>query len=672
MCVVPPEFEGQYHRFLEGRGAVVSSLVLYLKGKRLIGSDSGAWAAFLISRIYTVKGRLLLASSYLRLSCSLFLIGDSKKIPLGLWINRAVILKMRGKYREAIGLLRRIFRLSLEKGEIYVSAKAALNLALILARSSDFREAQTYLEYASLNYSILGRSDEIARVELARSFVESRRGSRPETIDRLQDQLSHKKESALTRESLFSRLLLAEILLKEGEYDKAKIFLEEIKYESEALNRFRPIKIRWLILKTRLEEAVGKQINADYFKKTLKSECRLNGIFDPEAEPENRTHGHNQMTLKTGRNRNLPFAGKDSCSVAEESVSARESIRVKNKDDLFANPEFISNDMGMNLILEEIKRFSPFPFPILLAGESGTGKEVIARLIHHWSNRSGSPFLPVNTAAVPPDLFEAQLFGHKKGSFTGAVSDRAGLIDSAGRGTIFLDEIGELTTQLQAKLLRLLENGEYIRVGDSRVRMNEARIIAATNKDLSLLAERGQFRKDFYYRMAAFAVQIPPLRERSSDLALLSEYFLEDLSERFNLGPFYLSNMLEMLFISYSWPGNVRELKNELTSAAIRRKSGKLRVCDLSTRFISRIIGSIRSDGRDACNGEEPLKGKDMFSICPPAPETFGLRMRAIEKKELLSALSTAGGNKTKAAMMLGLKRTTFIYRLKRSGLDLD
>ena len=672
MCRVPPEFERQYHRFLEGRGAIASSLVLRLRGKRHIESDSGAWAALLLSRIYIVKGRLSLASSYLRLSRDLFLLGDSKKIPLGLWINRAVILKMQGKYRETTGLLRRVFRLSLEKGEIYVSAKAALNLSLILARSSDLKEAEIYLEYASLNYSILGCREEMGRVELARSFVESRKGRRSEAIDRLQDQLSLKKEVVLTRERICGCLLLSEILLKEGKYDKAEIFLEEIKYNREVMDRFRPLKIRWLILKSRLEEARGKQRTANHFKKTVKLESTLNGIVDPESEPENKMPDNDRIIVKSGRNRHHPFSGRDAFSVAEETASVQSLIRVERKHDSFSNSEFISNDTGMNLILEEIKRFSPFPFPILLSGESGTGKDVVARLIHSWSSRGDFPFIPVNTAAMPPDLFEAQLFGHKKGAFTGAVSDRRGLIDAAGRGTIFLDEIGELSTQLQAKLLRLLENGEYIRVGDSRVKMNEARIIAATNKDLTVLAERGQFRSDFYYRMTAFTVRLPPLRERSGDLKLLSEYFLEDLSERFDLGPFNMSDMLKRMFSSYYWPGNVRELKNELTSAAIRRKRGKLRVCDLSSRLISKIIESTRSDKQGTWNVEQSLNGKDMFTLHSPVPDTLELRMRAIEKKELLSALNIAGGNKTRAAMMLGLKRTTFIYRLKRFGLDLE
>jgi DNA-binding NtrC family response regulator len=312
------------------------------------------------------------------------------------------------------------------------------------------------------------------------------------------------------------------------------------------------------------------------------------------------------------------------------------------------SPAFITADPAMKGLLDEIRRISPFPVPVLITGESGTGKEVVARLIHRWSGRARSPFIPVNASTLRGDLFESFLFGHVKGAFTGAVRDQSGLAAAADRGTLFLDEIGEADPGAQARLLRFLDSGEYMPVGESVARRSGARVIAATNRDLPAEIELGSFRDDLYYRLSAVVFRIPPLRERKADIMPLSSHFISRLVSEYSIGPLTVSPAAQLALESFDWPGNVRQLQNEVVAAALRKCSGRLEMTDLPAGIVSGLLDPTPGD-------QTGLDGK----------------LRRFEREEILGALRRAGSNHSRAASILGLKRTTLLYRMRRHGIVL-
>lgn len=311
-------------------------------------------------------------------------------------------------------------------------------------------------------------------------------------------------------------------------------------------------------------------------------------------------------------------------------------------------PVFITSDPAMRDLLDDIRRISPFPVPVLITGESGTGKEVVARLIHEWSGRGKEPFVPVNASSLRGDLFESSLFGHAKGAFTGAVNRQAGLAAAAGNGSLLLDEIGEADIDAQARLLRFLDTGEYLPVGETLARRSNARVMAATNRDLPAEISRGAFREDLYYRLSAVVFRIPPLRERRIDIVPLAEHFTARIISDYGLGPLTISPQAQRVLESFDWPGNVRQLRNEIVSAVLRKGSGRLEITDLPGKLVSDFLD-------------------------PPPDPSAGLdgKLRIFERDEILGALRRAGSNCSRAADILGLKRTTLLYRMRRHGIAL-
>ncbi|HVS95079.1 MAG TPA: sigma-54 dependent transcriptional regulator [Puia sp.] len=222
----------------------------------------------------------------------------------------------------------------------------------------------------------------------------------------------------------------------------------------------------------------------------------------------------------------------------------------------------IGNSPGLNFALQVAAQVAVTDLTVLIAGESGVGKEAFSMIIHSLSARKHNPFIAVNCGAIPEGTIDSELFGHEKGSFTGAVDSRKGYFETVNGGTIFLDEIGELPLGTQARLLRVLEAGEFIRVGSSKVQKTDVRVIAATNKDLLELTEKGRFREDLYYRLSTVPIRVPALRDRTEDIPLLFRKFAVDFAERYKTAPVQLDDDAKNLLINYSWPGNVRELKN--------------------------------------------------------------------------------------------------------------
>jgi DNA-binding NtrC family response regulator len=302
----------------------------------------------------------------------------------------------------------------------------------------------------------------------------------------------------------------------------------------------------------------------------------------------------------------------------------------------------IGTSKSIGLIIELIDKVAPTDSPVLILGESGTGKELVAAEIHRRSRRSDKPFIIINCAALPENLLEAEMFGHEKGAFTGAVRKKPGQFKLADGGSLFLDEIGELSPSLQAKLLRAIENGEFLPVGSSRRIKVDVRIIAATNRDLTELIKGERFREDLFYRLNVFPITIPPLRERKEDIGPIAEAFLSGRGYTGEMGPGTMGKLG-----AYGWPGNVRELRNVLERAMILAGDSPLEPGHMM----------IPDSGPDGPPGG---------SLAPLVGEKS---LEEIERTMIILALERSGGNKSRAAELLGITRRTLYSRMDKYGI---
>jgi formate hydrogenlyase transcriptional activator len=302
--------------------------------------------------------------------------------------------------------------------------------------------------------------------------------------------------------------------------------------------------------------------------------------------------------------------------------------------------QLIGRAPALELVLSEVERVAPTDSTVLILGETGTGKELIAHAIHNLSARCGRPFVKLNCAAIPFDLLESELFGHEKGAFTGAIAQKIGRFEMADTGTLFLDEIGDLPPALQPKLLRVLQEQEFERLGSGRTHRINVRVVAATHRDLTEMVARNEFRSDLYYRLNVFPVVLPPLRERREDIPLLVSHFVEVFARRMAKEVNHVPPATMGALIEYGWPGNVRELQNLIERAVIR------------------------SDNEVLAN---PLAGsrKEDFDTAVVLRGTFVDSQRALILRALEASGGTIGGPQG-AAARLGLKRTTLIAKMKR------
>jgi two-component system response regulator HydG len=331
-------------------------------------------------------------------------------------------------------------------------------------------------------------------------------------------------------------------------------------------------------------------------------------------------------------------------------VHANEKIQVLQQQAAtgFAFEELIGNSPPMRNVFRQLKLAADSDVTVLITGESGTGKELAARAIHRQSARAKRPFMAINCAAIPENLLESELFGYVKGSFTGATSDRAGLFEVAQGGTLFLDEIGDVSPAIQVKLLRVLEEREIRRLGQSQTRPVDVRLITATHRDLMQLINVEKIREDFYYRIHVFAVRLPALRERPEDIPLLVEYFISQLGQQRSADAPAISGIardtLDVL-CEYSWPGNVRELRNAIEHASVLASGDRISYFDLPP---------------------------EVRGVSPNLPTTDGLTREQVQEKErIVQALRQAAGNRTKAASVLGTSRVTLWKKISRYGIQL-
>jgi len=307
---------------------------------------------------------------------------------------------------------------------------------------------------------------------------------------------------------------------------------------------------------------------------------------------------------------------------------------------------------AMQQLREQIKRYADTPFPVLILGESGTGKELVAQSLHRMSEHAGQAFMTLNCAAFSQELLETQLFGHAKGAFTGATSAHAGFFETADAGTLFLDEIGDFPLNLQPKLLRVLENGEYYRLGETRQRTSGARIIAATNADLQSEIRAGHFRQDLFHRLGVLSIVVPPLRSRGEDRLMLLDHFRAVYAEK--VPPFRLDDAAQARWLTYSYPGNVRELRNL--------------VIRLGAKYPGALVGLSELEMELDSASEEI----DVASLGKLHEDGFQLDtiLNHWEQRYIDAALRLSAGNLSEAARLLGVNRTTLYSKIQRLAKD--
>ena len=308
----------------------------------------------------------------------------------------------------------------------------------------------------------------------------------------------------------------------------------------------------------------------------------------------------------------------------------------------------IGNSAALESVLEQVEQVAPTNATVLIEGETGTGKELIAHAVHNASLRCGRAFIKLNCAAIPLDLLESELFGHEKGAFTGAIAQKIGRFEMADKGTLFLDEVGDIPPALQPKLLRVLQEQEFERLGSGRTHKVDVRLVAATNRDLIKMVTRGQFRSDLYYRLNVFPILLPPLRERREDIPALVAHFVEILGRRMGREIEHIPQETMSALSSYEWPGNIRELQNLIERAVILSNNGVL----------PNPLATAETEQRPAIS---------------PGTTTPGVTtLRDSERTLILRTLQTVGwivGGPKGAAVKLGLKRTTLIHKMQKLGI---
>lgn len=335
------------------------------------------------------------------------------------------------------------------------------------------------------------------------------------------------------------------------------------------------------------------------------------------------------------------------------SLSVRDNIIHINQQSQAAFKEIIGQSPSMRKIFRMVEKVANSDTTIMVNGETGTGKGLIARAIHESSGRHNKPFVQINCGATPEGLLESEFFGYRRGAFTGAVADKPGKFELAKGGTIFLDEIGDMSADLQVKVLRVLEEGEFERVGGNETIQSDARIIAATHRDLEEEVQKGNFREDLFYRLYVIPIMLPSLKERKTDIPFLVSHFLIEYAEKNNREPIKVADDAMQSLVNYAWPGNVRELKNLVERLVVLQEEDELLLRDLPEKMR-------QADGKTP-KTKKGLMGEGI---------SFNTAVSEFEKALILSALEKTDWVKNKAAKLLNVKRTTLVEKIKRYRLD--
>ena len=388
----------------------------------------------------------------------------------------------------------------------------------------------------------------------------------------------------------------------------------------------------------RRDEVLGKDCHKAFGSPFCGERCAFKSDSPTLAQRSDYTFN---ITSKSGETRRIEMtvtamkdAGGDFVGVLTSFRDITDLFSLKMRTgELTSFGHIIGQDNKMQDIFRQIRDVAGYDYPVHISGETGTGKELVATAVHNESPRTGAPFVPINCGALPEGLIESELFGHVKGAFSGAIRDKKGRFELANGGTVFLDEIAELSNNIQAKLLRFFQEGKFERVGGEQTVSVDVRVISATNKDLKEAVKHGTFRDDLYYRLNVIPIHLPPLRERKIDIPLLIEHFLGEAAERYQKKPLRISPQAMSLMLDYRWPGNIRELQNAIQFAFVKCNAKLILPEDL------------------------PLELREMDAACGQRGPS-----KKLNPASVTSALVRTGGNKAKAAKLLGVGRAT-LYR---------
>jgi two-component system NtrC family response regulator len=429
------------------------------------------------------------------------------------------------------------------------------------------------------------------------------------------------------------RNLLSRIIALEG-YE-----VQEASNGKAGLKKLESYDIDVILCDVKLPDASGVQLVKDIKTKYPMVETIVMTAYGniPDGVQAMKNGAFDYITKGDDNNKIIPLLAR---ATEKATLQKRISALEKQVNKKYSFENIIGKSKAILQAVELAKKVAPTDTSVLLLGETGTGKEVVAQAIHQESQRKNKSFVAINCSAFGKDILESELFGYKAGAFTGAVKDKKGLLEEAHNGTLFLDELGEMSLELQAKLLRVLETGEFIKVGDTKSTKVNVRLIAATHKDLLKEAEQGHFRSDLYYRLSVFQIILPALKDRINDIELLAKYFLTMYTDKANkkipgIGTAYLERLK-----LHSWPGNIRELKNVIERSVILHTSGELSIDSLPMEILQHTTSS---DGKI-------LSAFDLSSV---------------EQLHIRKVLNYTNGNKTETARLLNIALTTLYRKLE-------
>ncbi len=542
-------------------------------------------------------------------------------------------------------------------GERYQAALSHLALGRLVAETGARSVAERHLDKALAVFQQLGAARDLVDTSAARDLL-GRPGSgeylaSPSDAD---DAIVRRIVDAAALPDLLGRETAA-ALLEAADGDGAAVFLELVQEGTDSPRDDRDIRI---VATAGVDHAAGHALarsallGQGYGRGVLVVEPLGKSDEGPRfallASP--RPIGHPVMR-RLRMIATVARQGYALCAARDRSTRAASPAADRSLEPLL--PGFLSASAAMTRVVEQIQRMQGNDLTVLITGESGTGKELVARAIHVGSHRSGAMFLPYNCTTTGRDLADSQLFGHRRGAFTGAVADQPGLVRSAAGGTLFLDEIGDLPLDVQPKLLRFLEQSEIIPIGDARPQRVDVRVLAATNADLEQRVAEGKFREDLYYRLSVIRIHVPPLRERREEIPHLSTFFLREACERLGKPDIHLSSEALDVFSQHWWPGNVRQLKNEIQRAvALSAPGGTVEPAHLSPELVA-----------------APLPGGSVGprrTLGEAANLAFAVEQ--VERELIRAALDRAGGNISETARTLGLTRRGLYLKLRRLGME--
>jgi DNA-binding NtrC family response regulator/tetratricopeptide (TPR) repeat protein len=535
-------------------------------------------------------------------------------------------------------------------GERYHAALSNLALGRLAATAGNRAAAARYLDHAGATFVALGAQRDLHEVEAARAALNETPPAQPAA------------SAADADEAVVRRLIEAAILPELLARETATALVETMEADAAIVFVAPPGG------EVRVVAAVG--CDSDVARALARAAAHGSREYGDGlllTEPLGRDYdGPRKCTVVAARRLTEPAArrlrmfaaiarqGFELCGARERPLQAAEPINERPLEPLL--PGFVCASAAMNRVVEQIQRLQGSDLTVLITGESGTGKDLVARAIHVGSPRRSAMFLPYNCTTTTRELADSQLFGHRRGSFTGAVSDQPGLIRSAAGGTLFLDEIADLPLDIQPKLLRFLEQGEIMPVGEPRPQAVDVRVLAATNADLEQRVAEGKFREDLYYRLSVIRIHVPPLRERREEIPHLSTFFLREASDRLGKPDVQLAPPTLDLFARYWWPGNVRQLRNEIQRAVAMSTPG----------------GAVEPHHLSADLAAPPSHADPAAPAAPPVvrPRSLSAAIEQVEKELIVATLDRTRGNISETARLLGLTRRGLYLKIRRLRLD--